>query len=100
MLSNKVTVYFPSSDHNDVEPWAHRLSQIFGGCTAIPGAKGFWIDPAGTLIADDITLLVCFTDRDPDTCFQHARLMCKQIKDLYRQQCVSLEFNGTLYFIS
>ena len=99
MLSNKVTIYLPTHDPNKVRYYARRMTDIFGGCTAVTGACGYWVDPSGKLIPDEITLLQSFSDRDPQFCYQNAKMLCLQILVDFSQQCVSLEFNGTLYFI-
>lgn len=70
---DRVTIYIPSRDQNgepvDFESWVMRAmefpSQVGGGATRMPPAKGAWLNPlTGALITEDVTLVYSFVDGD------------------------------------
>jgi len=106
-LNNRVAVYCPTRDRvGELLPNAQRfvtdaltqLSKLFGGATASV-AEGAWINDSGTLIREQVTIVYAFTGTLSDVLIDHVIALCEKIKAEGRQEAVSLEVNGELFFI-
>jgi len=96
-LSNKVVLYLPDNNPDAILDYAEKLSAIAGGCTVTPDNRGLWIDTEENLIGDSITLFTVFCVDKSIAPIVH---LAHEVQQSYNQDCVSLEVNGKLYFIS
>lgn len=106
-LSNKVTVYIPSTtDINKpidntqyVNECASLLSKCFGGATSTP-ALGYWLSPATGLVKESTTMVFAYaSDKDLQSNIDQVIDYCEQLKDILKQDAIALEINGEMYFI-
>jgi len=106
-LSNKVTVYIPSTtDINKpidntqyINECASLLSKCFGGATSTP-ALGYWLSPATGLVKESTTMVFAYAlDKDLQNNIDQVIDYCEQLKDVLKQDAIALEINGEMYFI-
>lgn len=106
-LKNRVAIYIPSTVNVNqaienscyVNIIAEKLSDIFGGATAIE-ASGFWISDKIGLVAEKITIVYAFCDYE--TLEKHEKTivtLCNWLKSELTQEAISLEYNNELFFI-
>lgn len=106
---DRVTIYIPSRDRDgepvDLEVWVERslefLSQVGGGATRMPPARGAWRNPLrGTLIIEDVTLVYSFVDGDAFSArvADLRRLPHAKGRALYQGE-VAIEVNENFYKI-
>jgi len=95
-LNNKVVLYLPDNNPDAILEYAEKLSAIAGGCTVTPDNRGLWIDTENNLIGDNITLFTMFCVDESIASIVH---IAHEVLGEWNQDCVSLEVNGTLYFI-
>ena len=105
-LNKKIAVYVPSTFGSlpiDNTPYANHilnaLSCLFGGATSQPGT-GAWISDTGALIVENVTICFSYCSRQAlkknrKALFAIAKDLCKELK----QDCVSVEINGKLFFV-
>lgn len=109
-LAHRVTVYVPSTVDAAAdagaakiralkEQTARTLSQLFGGATETAG-RGYWISAEHGLIREDVSPIYsnCTVEQLEQSAAAVIRL-CEYIRDDMRQEAVSLEIDGRLYFI-
>ena len=106
-LNNRIAVYCPSQDRDGQSiPNAQELvtevlsclSELFGGATATP-SQGAWINDRGALILEDITIVYAFAAELGSAVIEKVEALCEKIKTDGRQEAVSLEVNGELFFV-
>ena len=106
-LSSKVTVYVPSTidinvniDNTEyVNKTAELLSDCFGGATQT-NALGCWKSPTAGLVKEKVVLVYSnCTDNDLNENIEKVVDWCEKMRDELRQDAISLEINGELYFI-
>lgn len=112
MLRNFVSVYVPSTE-NVGHPLADdkraallanvatKLSQNFGGCTAIDGV-GYWVANDGQLIPEKVTIVKSFygDDFDSEIALQVITFTAREIAREYGQEAVTIETNEGIEFIT
>lgn len=106
-LSGQVKIYVPSTNNvselaNTAE-WVDRalglLSKSFGGATATK-ALGAWVTNGGSLVKEDVTLVMAFCEQSSleveiDAIYQ----FCVEMKVMLSQEAIALEVNGNLYLV-
>lgn len=106
-LSSKVTVYIPSTTDIDkpidntpyVDGVASKLSAMFGGATSTP-ALGMWVSPTAGLVKEHTTIVYAYcTDADLQEHIEQVIEICENLKTELKQDAISLEINGEMYFI-
>lgn len=107
-LQNSVSIYVPSTisinqhfeNTETVQDILMEMSQIFGGCTATESA-GCWATKNKGLVTESITICKSFCD---DSVLKgNLNLIieiCKGLCNDLKQEAVSLEVNGNLYFVT
>ncbi len=111
MLNNTVKLYIPSTTNvkadapaalikATVEATMKLFAIMFGGFTCTKG-KGGWVTESGALVVEDVYMVASFCDRAAlvrslPGVIERAQMIC----DRFGQECVSVEVNGALYFIS
>lgn len=110
MLKNQVKIYIPSttdvnvSNINKQDEWADKtltaLSNWFGGATVMD-ATGAWVSQSKGLIKEQIKIVYAFCNGrslndNLINLLNHVKEVCKDMS----QECVSLEINGVLYFVT
>jgi len=112
MLTNYVKLYIPSTNNvkadapaalirATVEATMRLFAILFGGFTCTKG-KGGWMAEGGTaLVVEDVYMVASFCDRAAlvrglPGVIERAQTIC----DRFGQECVSVEVNGALYFVS
>jgi hypothetical protein len=105
-MIHSVAVYVPSTlDVNQsannaaqVADTLARLSGIFGGCTA-SDVKGAWISDTSGLIVENVTICKSYASSLGDGELEEVYSIANQIRMDMRQEAVSVEIDGTLYFV-
>lgn len=106
-LSCSVKIYVPSTfevtkainNAEYVDITLEQLSSLFGGATATE-AYGAWITAKGTLIKEKVTLVISYTDQQKlETHIDSVYDFCLRLKSDLKQESISLEVNGELYFV-
>ena len=109
-LPHRVTVYVPSTVdavagagaakiRENQEKTAETLSKLFGGATETH-SRGYWISDEYGLIREDVSTV--YANCTADQLETHAAAvirLCEFLRDDMRQECISLEIDGKLYFI-
>lgn len=106
-LRHRVAVYVPGTNNVNtaadnaryVKMAAATLSNLFGGATATP-AIGYWMSDAAGLVEEKTTVVYAYAagedlERGLDTVIN----FCADMRGDLRQEAVSLEIDGSLYFI-
>jgi hypothetical protein len=103
-LARCIKFYIPSEsdkvifDHSSIVRFAARiLSDICGGATVLPHARGAWVNDAGLLIEETISIVYAFYDDESkiDAAVQWAHYL----KNILGQDSLAIENNGELYLI-
>ena len=106
-LSSRVALYVPGTfDINKISnnaAWVSTVSksfsQMFGGAT-VTAAAGYWEDIQAGMISENVTIVYAYTDTETLKTEIHKVLqLAKTMKDELKQTAISLEVNGSLYFI-
>lgn len=106
-LSSKITVYVPATDNVNesvdnteaVNRTASTLAALFGGATSTP-ALGYWLSPAAGLVAEATTVVFAYAkEADLQAHIADVVALCENLKDTMHQEMISLEINGSMYFI-
>lgn len=106
-LRHRVAVYVPGTNGVNtaadnaryVKMAAATLSDLFGGATATP-AVGYWLSDAAGLVEEKTTVVYAYAagaalERKLDTVIN----FCADMRADLQQEAVSLEIDGSLYFI-
>jgi hypothetical protein len=106
---DRITIYIPSRDKEgkpiEHEIWVEKamefLSQVGGGATRMPPARGAWRNPAsGALIIEDVTLVYSFIDGDAlSTRISDLRQLMHAMGRALDQGEVAIEVNENFYKI-
>ena len=106
-LSSRITVYVPSTTDVDkkidntiyVDNTLSLLSKLFGGATCTP-AIGCWLATSGSLIKENTTVVFAYaTEKDLQAYIDNVIDYCETLKADLKQEAISLEINGEMYFI-
>jgi len=106
-LRNRIAIYCPTRDSDGqsipnaqvlVTEALSALSELFGGATATL-SQGAWINDKGALILEDITIVYAFAAELGSAVIEKVEALCEKIKTDGRQEAVSLEVNGELFFV-
>lgn len=104
-MNQYIRIYYPNNDPDNPanvltrDLFLRQLVNLFGGVTCIP-ADGVWKDRDGDLIRDKILLLESYSSGISDSQAAEVRDICKDIRHLFKQDCVALVINGTMEFVS
>ena len=106
-LSSRVALYVPGTiDINhatDTGAWVATIqsafAEMFGGATA-SAAAGYWMSEQVNLVSEDVTIVYSYSDTETlKTAIHKVLALAHEMKTALRQEAVSLEVNGSLYFI-
>lgn len=108
-LNNRVAVYIPGTrnvnqalDEGTIEQLRDRalrfLTELFGGATAM-SAFGAWYDETDTLVPEKVTIVYSFTPELTSDKVQALHKFVLELKSELAQEAISVEINGTLYFV-
>lgn len=107
MLSHVFKIYVPSTmdvnktaDNSEmVRGTLQFLSGLFGGATATD-ARGAWVSSSAGLVVEDVTICYAFTDlRGKFMNRKKVTAYAARLRDEMKQEAISLEIDGRLYFI-
>ena len=109
-LDSRVAVYVPSTIHaaaapaplvaSMVEEVASGLASLFGGATATAGRGAWYSEDLGKMIFEDVTIVYAFTTAEAlEQAAEKIRAICEHVRDVMKQEAVSLEVNNALHFI-
>ena len=75
------------------------LSSRFGGATST-AARGAWVSDSAGLVVEDVTICYAFTNLRGFLTGRRAVLdYAKKLRDDMKQEAVSVEINGRLFFV-
>ena len=107
-LPERIAVYIPTTcDINKTcdttkykEHFTTLFSKLFGGCSA-QNIDGFWISEKAGKVAESIYMIYAYSDHETinnslENVLNDVKKMCSELK----QDCISLEINGVLHFIT
>lgn len=106
-LSSRITLYIPATKNVDqeidnaeyVDQAASLLADLFGGSTSTP-ALGYWLSQSGGLVREKTTLVFAYcSDIDLQEKIDEVIDFCIALKLELKQEAISLEINGEMYFI-
>lgn len=106
-LDCKVMVFIPTTtdvnkkadNTKEVNNCLSLLSECFGGATST-NALGCWISQNEGLVKENITLCYSYTTTDGlNQNIEKVIEFCEMLKKTMKQEAISLEVNGQLYFI-
>lgn len=108
-LRSRVAVYVPGTSgpadpdsalaERITEEAAARLSELFGGAT-ISLAAGAWMSADCGLIREAVQIVYSFCSAEQlDKYAEAVRELAEMVKREMRQEAVSVEIDGALYFI-
>jgi hypothetical protein len=106
-LKNRIAVYCPTCNGDGkaipnaqllVTEILAQLSRLFGGATATP-SQGAWINDDGKLILENVTIVYSFAAELGGAVIDSVVALCEKIKVDGKQEVVSLEVNGELFFV-
>lgn len=104
----KIAVYVPSTFRVNeainpapyVQRLARKFSAMFGGCSA-SRVSGYWVsDDTGELIEEAPVIVYSFTDRvTAEAYIADVVALAVDLREELQQEAISLEYDGSLYFI-
>ena len=106
-LNHKITIYIPSTqgvntetnNSRHVEATATLLSNCFGGATSTQ-AVGYWVSDEEGLVKEHPTLVYAYAKEEDFKKYIDLILdYCYQLKDILKQEAISLEIDNQLYLI-
>lgn len=108
-LSHVVKIYVPSTVKGSIPitDEAHdkfvdealtKFSTWFGGATAVDGT-GAWVDDQKKLIKENVTIVYAFAEKLDKEAIDQVVAYAKQMKEDLAQSAISLEVDGSMYFI-
>lgn len=105
MLRKKVSIYVPSTILDKpapenvvkfyIEDTKKKLSAMFGGSTSI-NAVGSWLSDSCGLINENVTICYSYCSRFNK---KKIKAIAQNLKTVFKQEAISVEFNNKLYFI-
>ena len=108
MLSHSFKIYVPGTvDVNKVFDASGEisaalafLSGLFGGATSYD-ARGAWVSKSSGLVLENVCICVCFCSWRQKIVHRAAVVAyCRDLCRRLNQECISLEIDGRLFFIS
>lgn len=106
-LDNYIAIYVPSTicvNKPTSSPWwvehtAERMSKLFGGVT-ITKAEGGWVSESGELVREGVTIVRSNYNSSMSNDQQASVIkLARKLKGLMKQESVSVDVNGKMYFI-
>lgn len=106
-LGCNVKIYIPSTIDVDTPKdnmfWENSslelLSRLFGGATSTK-ALGCWLSQGGALVKECVTIVISYTTQEClEKNIDEVYDFCLNMKLALKQEAVSLEVNGELYFV-
>lgn len=106
-LSSRIALYIPGTvdvdKASDNGAWIVTISKafsaMFGGATAT-AAAGYWEDAQAGLVSEDVTIVYSYADTETlKTRIHDVLKLAHDMKLALNQTAISLEVNGSLYFI-
>ena len=107
MNNHKLEIYIPSNIRGKADPAAHRahvkivsnkLTQLFGGCTAMAGT-GFYKTDADETITENVTIIHVFvTEEDLQRAIRELTYQCEMIKMFMLQESVLMTIDNKAVF--
>lgn len=109
-LQHSVTIYIPSTDgakgtasafkvSETVAYIAEEMAKLFGGYTITEGTGGYYSEELGETIEEKVYMIRSNTDNLSQLNINKCVIHAEYVKDWHAQECVSLEIDGTLYFV-
>lgn len=106
-LDENVKIYVPSTmDVNNaidstffVNEIKKFLSNLFGGCTAYNGSGAWYSDDLKSVVNEQVTIIQAFTSDLNNEQIDNVITACTWLKQEMKQECISMEVNGKLYFV-
>ena len=105
-MSHKVTIYVPgtngiyaeANNAEYAEKAATLLSSLYGGATQNENV-GYWDSEAGILVKEKIITVFSFAAELTEESLDAVVTFCENMKSELKQEAISLEIDGELYFI-
>ena len=104
-FKNKYALYIPSTIGDDTidkslhdahtRGYANIMLSEFGGVTITQGL-GMWANKSNVTVTESVSIVTSSTNIDASEFMQ---MLAYNVKNLLKQECVSLEINGVLYLI-
>ena len=104
-FKNKYALYIPSTIGDDTidkslhdahtRGYANMMLSEFGGVTLTQGL-GMWTNEAKITVTENVSIITTSTNIDA---FEFMQMLAENVKNILKQECVSLEVNGVLYLI-
>jgi hypothetical protein len=109
LLSHKIAIYIPSTIHGNlpapsalvskrVTQAKMKFAKLFGGFTAYK-AQGGWVSPVQGLVEEDVMIVQAFSNDAGLASVPAVKALAQEIAREMTQESVSVEVDGTLYFI-
>lgn len=106
MLNKKISIYVPSTMHDKPAPenvinyyvndTLKKLSVMFGGATATRAIGSWYSTELDKLITENVTICYAFCESYN---MEDLIAICKNLKNVFQQEAISLETENGLYFI-
>lgn len=96
VLRHKVSIYVTRPEH--IETVAHKLSDAFGGATALP-TQGFWVMSDGSLAIDPTHLVYSFTHEAVSLDHPVVQEILQFVFTNSAEEAVAVELDGTLFIL-
>jgi len=104
-FKNKYALYIPSTIGGDtidknlhesyVRGYANMMLAEFGGVTITKG-MGMWTNKSNVTVTESVSIITASTNINASEFMQ---MLAENVKNLLKQECVSLEVNGELHLI-
>lgn len=99
-VPSTVDVNTPVDNTGQVNNTLQFLSGLFGGATS-QEARGAWVSSSAGLVVEDVTICYAFCSLSQKLRCRRAVVdYCKGLAKDMKQEAISLEIDGRLYFIS
>jgi hypothetical protein len=105
-LEDTVKIYVPSTYDMDepidntpyVNETLKKISEMFGGATAIDGT-GSWLSDDNQLVKEKVTIVYSFAENLNKKNLKEVVDYARYLKEEMKQSSVSIEVNGKMFFI-